>query len=295
MAENSGISWTDDTLNHWGGCQEVRLVTSLGIAVPSECDNCYARWHMLHRMGYNDRDAEHPVVWGPPKTTPRHRFQYVEALMPKLDKQAAETGRRLVFSFSLSDLFEEHPQLGPWRAEFFEWVERYTNLDYQFLTKRPQNVHRMVPGAWLRNWPAHVWLGTSAGTQEAMARRARYLAEARDWGARVTFLSMEPLLERTDPTEAIVKYGVNWLIDGGESGSDEGVDRPRINADLDWFRYTRDVAWSLGVPYFHKQHGGRRSGGDAALDGRLHHGFPDTGLGKMGGVRARPEAELIAV
>lgn len=313
MAENSAIDWTDDTLNGWIGCVEVRIAMSADQAAqieaaggvvyartidgrtiysyPSECDNCYAKVQARGRMGYNDHDAAHPVVWGDPHTTPRHLTKYWPALMPKLEALAASTGRRLVFSFSLSDIFEHHEQVVPWRERFLALVEECPNLDFQLLTKRPQNVHRMVPGAWLRNWPEHVWIGTSAGTQAAMDRRAPYLSEMRAWGAPVAFLSMEPLLERTDPTAAIEKYGVNWIITGGESGA--GTDRPRIDANPDWFRHARDVAVAHRVAFFHKQSGGPKPGTGKELDGRLWHQFPNTDLGQVGGVRADASAQLI--
>jgi protein gp37 len=280
MAESSKISWTDSTLNHWIGCQEVRLVTPTGEHIPSECDGCYARTQArLHQ--YAGKGVE---LWGDPHTTPRHHTKYVKQLMPKLDRQAAESGRRLVFCFSLSDIFEQHPSLEPWRNEFLEWVGQYTHLDYLFLTKRPQNVHRMVPGSWLRSWPKHVWLGMSAGTNEAMRKRSRYLAEATAWGA-TTFVSMEPLLENVDPTPAL-EAGARWFITGGESGFGSD-DRARIDMEMDWVRSARDTVKSAGQAFFHKQHGGAHPGGDALVDGRLWHEWPDTGLAPVGGVRSR--------
>jgi protein gp37 len=280
VAENSKISWTDDTLNHWIGCNQVRLVDVNGVSVPSECDGCYAmiqsRLHQYAGPGIE--------LWGPPKTTPRHRTKYCERLMPKIDREAAATGRTLAFCYSLSDIFEHHEQLVPWRNEFIEWVERYTNIDYLFLTKRPQNVHRMVPGSWLRDWPKHVWLGTSAGTNLAMQRRAPYLAEAGAWGA-LTFVSMEPLLEDVDPTPAL-KAGARWFITGGESGYGS-KDRKRIDMEMDWVRHARDTVKDAEQAFFHKQHGGAHPGGEALVDGRLWHEWPATELGPVGGVRSR--------
>lgn len=283
MAENSNIDWTDDTVNYWIGCNEVRLVVA-GQFIPSECDNCYAKFLARNRMGYNGRDAEHPVLWGNPKLTPRHKTRYVPGFLRKQHAVASTSGRRLVFSFSLSDVFEEHPQLREWRTEFFGMVDTSPLLDFQLLTKRPQNVLRMIPDSWRAAWPRNVWIGTSAGTQAAMDRRAPYLSEFRAAGAPVAFISMEPLLELVDPTMAIEQHGANWLIDGGESGA--GEDRPRIDAQQDWFRTVRDVSVGSEVAYFHKQSGGARPGTGKELDGQLWHQFPDTGMGPVGGVRA---------
>lgn len=289
MAEKSGIAWCDDTANGWGGCCEVRLVVRTidgrFIPMPSECDNCYAKIFMANRQGFNGKDASHPVLWGDPHTTPRHKFKYLPTFLPNQEREAMRTGRRLVFCFSLSDVFEEHPMVGPWRNEFFELVDRTPHLDYLLLTKRPQNVLRMVPGAWIQRWPEHVWVGTSTGTQESLDRRMYYLDAWRDIGVPVRFLSIEPQLGEIDVRPAI-DSGANWIITGGESGSDTGLDRPRIDANLDWFRRVRDDCGDANVAYFHKQHGGRRPGGDATLDGQLWHQWPDTGLGPVGGVRA---------
>jgi protein gp37 len=294
MAENSNIDWTDDTLNVWIGCVEVRLVAPGGRHVPSECDNCYAKLFAATRMGYSGRDPDRPLLWGNPKTTPRHQTRNWRQVLRRSRRVAQAGGRRLVFAFSLSDVFEEHPQLGPWRAEFLELVETCPELDFLLLTKRPQNITRMVPAAWLRRWPPHVWAGTSAGTAESLRVRLPHLERLAELGVPVRFVSDEPTLEDFDPTPALRTGVVNWWITGGESGSDAGLDRPRINADPDWFRRKRDACLEYNVAYFHKQAGGRRPGTGKELDGRLWHQWPDTGLGPVGGVRATPSAELVS-
>jgi protein gp37 len=293
VAENSAISWTDDTASPWRGCQEVRIVLPDGSTVPSECDKCYAR-NLTRgpRMGYDGHDADHPDVWGNPKTTPRLRNKYPQAMLRKINRQAQEEGRRLLFTASMSDLFEEHPMVTSWRNDYLTWCELATHVDHLFLTKRPQNVLRMVPQHWLMNWPQNVWLGYSAGTQAAMGRRAKYGDRWRAFGVPVVFVSIEPQLEPVDAT-LVIECGANWLITGGESGADNVPgERDRIDASVDWFRGVRDVAV---VAFFHKQHGGIRPGGDARIDGRHWHQWPDTHLGTVGGVRARPGAELINV
>lgn len=185
--------------------------------------------------------------------------------------------------------------VGPWRNDFVSIIEQTPFLDYLLLTKRPQNALRMLPGSWRRNWPKHVWLGTSAGSQAEWDRRVPWLDEWAAVGVPVRFVSDEPTMELIDPDQAAeIRQGiVNWVITGGESGQDEGIDRPRIDADPDWFRAMRDVCVDSGVAFFHKQHGGRRPGGPADLDGRLWHQWPDTLQGVVGGVRSQPGAQLI--
>lgn len=293
MAENSKISWTDDTVNVHIGCVEVVLHVA-GVRVPSECDNCYAKTLVGGRMGYNGRDADHPVVWGNPKHTPRVQTKYWRGALAKWDREAWAHGRTLVFAYSLSDWAEEHPMVGPWRNDFLNVVEMTPNLDYLLLTKRPQNALRMVPQSWKQNWPKHVWLGTSAGTQAAWNRRVPYLEDWAAVGVPVRFVSDEPTLEAIDPGTALERGVVNWYIQGGESGSDQGIDRPRIAADPAWFKATRDRCLAAGVAYFFKQSSATRPGQGTYLDGREWHQWPDTKQGRVGGVRAMPGAELVA-
>lgn len=290
MAENSKIAWCDDTFNGWIGCEEVRLKHE-GFLVPSECDNCYAKFLAFNRMGYNGNTL--PVLWGPKATTPRHKTSKTYWNKPDAwEKIAAKNGRRLVFCFSLSDWAEDHPMVGQWRKDLFDIIERCPHLDFQLLTKRPVNIKRMIPDSWKSSFPQNVWMGTSTGTQIGFDLRWKYLAECRDMGAPVTFLSMEPLLESIDPSPALKSGAVNWIITGGESGG--GSDRPRINATMDWFRLIRDVTVENETAFLHKQFGGSRPGGDASIDGRLWHQFPTASTGALGGVRAEVGAELIA-
>src|SRR5947209_14870657 len=135
MGEVTLIAWTDGSGNTHIGCQEVRLyvkeaeakalegvgqlvmseLSATGLRrfwVPSECDNCYAKVYARNRLlgGMNGRDEQHPLLWGNPKLTPRHETRYWPHFAAKMNRKAiAEGGRLMVFSNSLSDLFEEHP------------------------------------------------------------------------------------------------------------------------------------------------------------------------------------------
>lgn len=302
MAENSRIAWTDSTINVWLGCMQVVLVDPrTHTSIPSECDNCYAMWLVRNRMGYRGEHPDRPELWGDPKTTPRHQTKYWRRVLPLWNADAIKNGRLLVFSFSLSDWAEEHPMVGEWRADFLRMAAQCKHLDFQMLTKRPQNVLRMVPQEWLDDWPQNVWIGTSAGTRAAWNRRVPWLMPIRSAGCPVTFVSVEPTLEDMELAgDSLLGDVVNWVIDGGESGSPDGIDRPRIDSDQDWFRRIRDACVSAGVPYFHKQSSGNRSGMNPELDGRTWHQWPDVdngvelvgGVG-VGGVRRMPGAELI--
>lgn len=183
MGESTGISWTDHTFNPWWGCQRV----SPG------CEHCYAEFLAVTRRKL--------PVWGPPKTTERQRTKQPWKELLRWNAEAArDSVRRRVFCASMADVFEDHPQVAPWRAEALALLEKCTALDVQLLTKRPENIRRMVPAAWLEAWPAHVWIGTTVEDQKRANERIPHLLNV---PARVRFLSCEPLLEAVGLSEWI--------------------------------------------------------------------------------------------
>lgn len=261
MTTDSGIEWTDDTRNFWWGC----------FKVSPGCKNCYAEG-FAKRVG---RD-----IWGPASTTARWRTKGVWADIVKADKKyAAEGVRKKAFVQSMSDTFEEHPQLDEWREEMFAILESLVATDVQLLTKRPENVARMVPAHWMTSWPKHIWMGTSVENQAAADERIPHLLKI---PAAVRFLSVEPLLgpvlldngesswltctshltgEEDDATlmdnpccesfwaHGHHYHGIDWVIVGGESG---GGARP---FDLDWAESLRRQCQDAGVAFFMKQIG----------------------------------------
>lgn len=269
MAENTHIEWTDHTFNPWEGCQKVA----------PECDNCYAeaRNNRFHG-GAN---------WGP--KAPRRRTSAQNWNKPrKWNRQAdtffAEHGRRQrVFCASLADVFDNAVDPA-WRADLFDLIRECDGLDWLLLTKRPQNIAKMLPEDWGDGWP-HVWLGTSAGTQKTADKNIPHLLRA---PAAVRFVSAEPLLgpvdlSRTSETSGPVSDGtvcgwyidalsgdawddengqltgeytdefgcakLDWVICGGESGPNARQMHP------DWARSLRDQCQSAGTAFFLKQWG----------------------------------------
>jgi protein gp37 len=148
----------------------------------------------------------------------------------------------------MADVFERRQELDPWRQRLWKLIADTPHLDWLLLTKRPQNVIKMVPRAWLENWPPNVWVGTTVEDQRYAKKRLQYLLRI---PAAVRFVSCEPLL---GPINLAPHLGhgegmVNWVIAGGESGA--GC-RP---SDPEWFRDLRDQCVAAGVPFFFKQWG----------------------------------------
>lgn len=225
MGEASKIEWTDHTFNPWIGCTKVS----------EACRHCYAET-------YADRYGI--VTWGPSGTRKRTAAS-TWAEPRKWSRQAkAEGVKRFVFCASLADVFEARDDLDPIRADLWQLIEECDGLTWLLLTKRPDEIRRRVPAAWLEpgGWPEHVWIGASVESQDAADARIPHLL---DVPARVRFLSMEPLLGPvTVPLD-----GIGWVIVGGESGAHARPMHP------DWARSVRDQCAAANVPFFFKQWG----------------------------------------
>jgi protein gp37 len=248
MSTNSKIQWTDHTFNPWIGCAKV----SAG------CKHCYAEQLMDTRYGR--------VTWGEKGTRVRTMQPWRDVF--RWQAQAVREGRRFsVFTASLADIFEDRPELALWRNEVWDLVHRCDRLDFQLLTKRPQNVMRMVPPSWHTRWPTNAWLGTSVEDQAAADERIPHLLRC---PAAVRFISAEPLLGpvdlrnwlRSSPSSAylsgkvtadmpawtrIGSTALDWVIVGGESGPGA---RPMQN---EWAQSLVDQCKAAGVAAFVKQ------------------------------------------
>ena len=250
MAENSKIEWTDHSWNPWTGCTKVSPA----------CDHCYAE-------GWAKRSGL--VEWGP--HAPRRRTSAANWRKPlKWNAEAAAAGTRAkVFCASLADVFDNHRSIDiTWRMDLWALINQTPHLDWLLLTKRPQNIAKMLPHPWNDGWP-NVWLGTTVENQDEADRRIPHLLVV---PARVHFLSCEPLLgqvhieeymhdsncdrlnSRFGPAyqctcEAPREICLDWIICGGESGLGA---RPM---DTAWVASIIEQCRSAGVPCFVKQMG----------------------------------------
>jgi protein gp37 len=236
MAGISKIEWTDSTFNPWVGCTKINRPGSR----PSACDFCYAeKW--AKRSGQ--------VIWG---DHPRRRTtEYYWRGPVTWNAQAADFlkkngRRRRVFCASLADVFDN--QVDPrWRVELFELISQCNQLDWQLLTKRPQNIKKMLPDNWGDGYP-NIWLGTTAEDAESYQQRVAHLLAI---PAVVRFVSYEPAL---GPLGSI-KLGnetPDWIIIGGESGVRADLARP---TNPQWVRDVIAECHRREVALFLKQWG----------------------------------------
>lgn len=235
MVENSKIEWTDHTFSPWIGCTKVSPA----------CNSCYAEALVNGRLkgDFSQRRRTAPSTWAQPR---------------RWNARCEREGKReRVFCASLADVFDNQVP-GEWREDLWALIHDTPHLDWLLLTKRPQNIAKMLPPPELQDepWPwGNVWLGTTVESQQEADRRIPHLLEV---PAAVHFLSCEPLLgpvvlrpewlDRNHPKSwGIARIG--WAIVGGESGPGARPMHP------DWARSLRDQCAAAGVAFHFKQIG----------------------------------------
>lgn len=257
MGENTGIQWCHHTFNGWWGCTKVSRA----------CDACYAE-EWAARTG-------NPSLWGPKADRRIASPSYWRGPLKWNAAAAAAGERRRVFCASMSDVFEDRPDLEEPRQRLWKLIEETPALDWMLLTKRPEN-HDMVPLAWQTGSrrPKNVWLGATVENNDPRVLQRIDDVIRAPWPA-VRFLSMEPLIDRVVlPDEAlsgdVIRVPVtpegfgpafdmklDLVIVGGESGR-----KPRP-FQLDNARALRDQCREHGTAFFFKQ------AGAVPMDGEL--------------------------
>lgn len=221
--KNTNIEWTDHTLNFWWGCTKVSPA----------CTHCYAE--SVSKV-FGKRLFGAVPQWG--KGQPRfERLKAARKEALKLNKAAAKTQfeadvmkrnglhlqyperyaelayRPRVFVNSMSDWLDNEVPI-EWLAYLLETLFLCPNLDFQLLTKRPENWlkrcrevyddHAETRGAnfedglldWIKGTPPpNLWIGITAENQEWADKRIPHLLSI---PAAVRFLSCEPLLSAVD-------------------------------------------------------------------------------------------------
>ena len=226
MGKNSAIEWTHHTFNPWWGCTKVS----------EACKNCYAEaW--AKRTGMK--------VWG--ADADRRTFGEKHWHAPIEWNREAEKAheRRRVFCASMADVFEDRSQLSLLRSRLWRLIEETPSLDWLLLTKRPENIAKMIP--WKFDWPENVWLGVTVENQALAAIRIPTLLKQ---PATIKFVSSEPLLGPIDLSPWISH--IDWVIVGGESGHHARPMHPH------WIKVIREQCLTANIPFYFKQWGNWR-------------------------------------
>jgi protein gp37 len=240
MAAHSKIEWTEATWNPVTGCSKV----SPG------CKNCYAERlaRRLQAMGnrsyangfevtLHPRLLELPLRWKAPRS---------------------------IFVNSMSDLFHEQVPV-EFITQVFEIMKKASHHRFQILTKRS---HRLAELDKELPWSDNIWMGVSVESSDYVFR----IDHLRRMGAKVRFLSLEPLL---GPILNLSLDGIDWVIVGGESGPGARM------MSSSWVLNIRDRCLKANVPFFFKQWGGtNKCKSGRLLEGRAWDQFPKTSLCK---------------
>ena len=238
MAQTS-IEWTELTWNPVTGCTKV----SAG------CKFCYAEvmTRRLKAMGvekYKDGFKKvriHEETLGIPYTWKKSK---------------------IVFVNSMSDLFHKDVPL-----EFIQRVFQVMNENpqhvFQVLTKRADRLAEIHDQLY---WSHNIWMGVSV-EDKRVAERIDYL---RTSGARVKFLSLEPLI---GPLPNLNLDWIDWVIVGGESGHKARPMSP------DWVLDIQEQCEKSKVAFFFKQWGGKnKKKAGRELNGQTYDEMPDLEL-----------------
>lgn len=234
MGAKSSIEWTEATWNPVTGCTKI----SPG------CKHCYAermavRLKAMGQPNYvngfkltlHEKVLELPLGWKKPQT---------------------------IFVNSMSDLFHEDvPE--DFIIQVFDVMTRAHWHRFQILTKRSD---RLLDISSKLSWKPHIWMGVSVENQDYVYR----IDHLRQTGARIKFLSFEPLLGSLVNLDL---QEIDWVIAGGESGPGA---RPMQES---WVVEIRNQCLSADVPFFFKQWGGvnkKRTG--RLLQGRTWDQMP---------------------
>jgi protein gp37 len=291
VAETSAIEWCDSTFNPWIGCTRISPA----------CDHCYAaaEWD----------DRRHRVTWGGERSsTSASNWQQPRRWQKQAAAFFAEHGRRRrVFCSSLADVFDNQVPT-EWRDDLWALIYDCPDLDWLLLTKRPQNIAKMLPAFW-EHVRGHIWLGTTVEDQKRADINIPHLLQH---DAAVRFVSCEPLLGPIDLTAIDIDgesqinaiggdtweelkeiwrdsspdwqgefadwYDVDFeaavgpshrTIDWVIAGGESGPQaRP---SHPDWFRSLRDQCAAADVPFLFKQWGEWVSVSEVEGPGRHHH------------------------
>ena len=195
--KNSKIEWTDATWNPVTGCSQV----SPG------CDNCYALQIAERKRGTRAFPVGFDVQLRPHKL-----------LDPLRWKKPAR-----IFVNSMSDLF--HRDIP--KDHLVQIWDTMVMADwhiYQILTKRPHRAAHLI-GELELPLPEHIWIGTSVENQVFADNRIPALLSIE---APVRWLSCEPLLGPLSLAPWLAHGGIQWVIDGGESGTRSSACRPQL-------------------------------------------------------------------
>lgn len=230
MIEDSLIEWCDGTFSPWHGCckisdgckncyaevstpvrvkrhrglklwgpsktssrdrtakstwDQVRALARKVRKFPDKCTKCGTRVN-LYNLFQDGLEQEQTIC--PAKLNSEGKW---DDNAPRCAGQIQRNNFPRIFP-SLCDPFEEHPDADKIRPDFWKLIEETPEITWLLLTKRTNNIKKMVPSEWIHRWPHHVGMGASVEDPKTAKERIAELAGVPAW---FRFLSIEPLLK----------------------------------------------------------------------------------------------------
>lgn len=272
MGDVTKIEWCDHTFNPWLGCTKVH----------AGCTNCYAEDMMDKRYGKakwgpgGTRVVTSPANWRKPLKWNRDavgKYNRPRVFCGSLCDWAEEwngpivnaNGERLFFHGYSEDDIRPYT-MDDARLRLLNFAVECSNLDWLFLTKRPERVRQILKD-WLDKVygvPSNFWFGCSVSNQETADAAIPHLLRVREVAPQsILFVSYEPALGPVDFSRWLCTGGIDWVIVGGESGPKA---RP---CNVAWIRATGQQCRDAGVAWLVTQTGRRLIMGE--VDGVAWH------------------------
>jgi len=167
---------------------------------------------------------------------------------------------KMIFVNSMSDLFHEKLPI-EYIQQIFKVIKENPHHVFQVLTKRADILRYYDSEGWLE-WPHNLWMGVTVENKDVMGR----IENLRNTGARVKFLSCEPLLSSLPDMNL---QGIDWVIVGGESGR-----TPRPMKE-EWVLGIKEQCQNANVAFYFKQWGGtNKKKAGKMLEGKVYNEMP---------------------
>jgi protein gp37 len=231
------IEWTESTWNPITGCTKIS----------SGCKFCYAEV-MARRLKAMGQE--------------KYKNGFELTLHPDtLHEPYTWKKGRMIFVNSMSDLFHKDvPQ--EYIQQIFKVIKENPQHVFQILTKRADILRYYDSESWLE-WPHNLWMGVTVENNSVTDR----IDLLRKTGARVKFLSCEPLLSSLPNLNL---QGIDWIIVGGESGR---TPRP---IKKEWVIDIKEQCLRSNVAFYFKQWGGtNKKKAGKILEGKVYNQMPE--------------------
>ena len=230
------IEWTESTWNPITGCTKIS----------SGCKFCYAeimarrlramgqeKYKNGFRLTLHPETLREPYLWKKPK---------------------------MIFVNSMSDLFHKDVPVD-YIQNIFNVIKDNPHHVFQVLTKRA-DILRYYDSEGFLEWPHNLWMGVTVENADVVYR----IDHLRNTGARVKFLSCEPLLTAIPNMNL---QNIDWVIVGGESGRTPRPIKP------EWVEQIKLQCQNHNTAFYFKQWGGtNKKKNGRLLDGKEYNEMP---------------------